>query len=263
MLALIVIAGAVIFALWFSLLLPQNKRRLDLERQVEHMTRQLEQNGYLRGEELLVKRRTMEQARARELARRWQQIPGRLGTLADLEKTAAAPIGHIDFKVALFQVRERLRQKSKTVGIGLPHDLGIDESVTGGRDARRLMFQLRAVEKLVDLSLDLKIERIRRIEPLDLIEHIVGHKEELFMEEYPVRIVFNGGMENVYDLLHAVLTPDHTFFVRGLRILRDEGNPRETVSVDAVLCGLVFLKDPRQLAPPVVESVVPLSPRGF
>ena len=51
--------------------------------------------------------------------------------------------------------------------------LGMDEEVHSDEDARKLMLQLHTVEKLVDMTLDLKINTIRNIQPQPQILHRV------------------------------------------------------------------------------------------
>jgi hypothetical protein len=189
-----------------------------------------------------------------------------LSAFPRLDETNGTSVGHIDFKVALFEVRQRLLQRSRQLNISLPHDLGMDDAVTGSEDARKLMLQLRTVEKLVDLTLDLKIDKLREITPMDPVIRTIGASAAPFFEEYPVRVHFYGSIENAFDLFQAILKPNRTFVLRRLRIESSARDKPNLLSINAVLSGLVFLKTPEELhaatmaadAPPPVKRARPI-----
>jgi Tfp pilus assembly protein PilO len=250
-LAVIVMAGALLSALWFFILSPQNRRRRALETEVEEMRNRLAQSDYLRDEESLEKQRTAEEAVLKALSQEWNETAERLGTFAN-QKTLVSTQGRtvIDFKVDLFDVRRRLLAKSRALGIALQHDLGIKDTVLGNEEVRRLMLQLRAVEKIVDLALDLKIQQLSQVEPMAPIEHRPPEKKDTtYIEEYPVRFEFAGTLDDVFELFHAVLEADHVFMLKRFRI-RAMDPERNLFSVQAVMSALLFLKEPGELIPP-------------
>lgn len=245
-LATILMAGAMLCALWFFLLAPVNSRRSRLERDIETMRSQLAAKNYLFGEDVLLKRVHDEDEYERAIRAEWTNTVGRLSFLPKRELADEDEVAHIDFKVALFEVRQRLQRKSRQLNISLPHDLGMNDEVTSSEDARKLMLQLQAVETLVDTALDMKIDKLREITPLDPIPGGTSGTNTYY-EEYPVEAVFYGDMQNVQDLFRAVLKPEQTFVLRRLQI---ESTARDTpglLTVRAVLSALVFLKSPEQM----------------
>jgi Tfp pilus assembly protein PilO len=259
-LAVILMAGLLIFTLWFSLLLPLSRRRQLLENDIEEMRSYLRQKNYLLDEATLQKKKLEEHRQGALLYEEWVEASARLATFENQEELTTSLVGHIDFKVALFDVQQRLRKKSRALGIGLPYDLGMAETVGSEEDARKLMLQLRAVEKLVDLGLDLKIGMIRDVKPAAPLSFGAGANNETFLEEYPVTIRFFGRLENVYDLLRALLEPEHAFMLRNLRIEATSGRERGLLDVTASVSALVFLKDPKdvKLAPDLPDiQIVP------
>jgi hypothetical protein len=207
----------------------------------------LARKNYLLDEGALKKKKAEVQRHGAALYNEWVEATARLATFANQEQLITSRIGHIDFKVALFDVQQRLRKKSRALGIGLPYDLGMDEAVGSDEDARKLMLQLRAVEKLVDLGLDLKIGMIRDVKPGAAVMFGAGANDETFLEEYPVTIRFFGRLENVYDLLRAVLEPEHAFMLKNLRVEATSGKERGLLDVTAAVSALVFLKDPKDV----------------
>ena len=245
--AIILMAGLVIFALWFFLLLPQNRQRKRLERDIAQMRSQLAQKNYLVGEEALMHRRSQESNNYLALHGDWEALVERVTGFTNRADGADSQYGRIDFKVALFDVRQRLLAKSRSLRIALPHDLGMGETVDSDEDARRLMLQLRTVEKLVDLALDLKIDQLRDVQPLKPVEHSGGKKQDPYFEEYPVRVRFFGNLENVYALFQAILEPGQVFSMRRLRIASAPREKAGLLEVEAVLSALLFTRSPEEL----------------
>jgi Tfp pilus assembly protein PilO len=261
-LAVILMAGVLIFVLWLFALTPLNTRQRQLEKRIESMRTQLAAKNYYLGEEALRSKKDDALKANRALHDEWVAMTSRLSAFSNYEAVAQSPVGHIDFKVALFDVRQRLLRKSRALNISLPHDLGMDAKVHSDEDARKLMLQLRTVEKLVDLALDLKINMLRNIFPRPQVLHKLESSGEPFIEEYPVEIEFSGTLANLYDLFNAVLEPNHVFVIRQLRVEAASPSRPDFLNVYAVLSGLVFLKDPDEMAMTEKKAVAPPRPKG-
>jgi hypothetical protein len=260
---IILMAGATIFVLWLFLLAPLNSRRHQLDREIESMTTYLAQNNYLLGEGPLLTRKTQEEQATLKYQRQMEEIFSRLSMQPDRDALSNS-VGRIEFMRALFGVRQRLRQKSHMTGIALPADIGMRDAVNSNEDARKLMLQLRAVEDAVDLALNLKIQTIRKIEPLPPIPRVIGAEGRQYLEEYPVRVNFYGTAENLYDLFAAILEPAHTFAVRNLRVEKALASQSNLLEINAVLSALVFSESAGAVpAAPVVRAVVPTGPKGY
>ena len=260
--AIILMAGAVIFTLAFFLLTPMNTRRNRLQGEIDSLLSELSQKNLLLGEATLEGIEKQEHARNRLLHEEWVSVASRLGAFTNRQGLADSHVGHIDFKVALFDAQKRLKKKSKALKILLPDGLGMDAAVLSNEDARKRMLQLRTVEKLVDLALDLKINMLKSIVPLDPVRHKAVNRDEAFLEEYPVRVEFYGSLQNLYGLFHALLHSDQIFALRRLLVETASRNNPELLRVDAVMSSILFLKDPMDLAPEPAKAVRPSGPMG-
>lgn len=263
-LAIIVMAGLLMTALWFFLLLPQNRSRKQLERQIATKQQQLASKDYLRGESALQNERNDEVTNNRELHDEWTNTVKRMTAFPQHQNLLKADVGHIDYKVALFDVRQRLLKKSNEMKIGLRHkDLGMEEAVRSDEDARTLMLQLRTVEKLVDFALNLKIDLLREIDPLPPIYHRLQPEQPPYIEEYPVSIEFYGNLQTLFELFEAAAEPENAFVMRRSRIESEVARP-DLLKVSVVMSTLVFLRDPDELVDTIPKKPVKWTePLGF
>ncbi len=263
-LAVIVMAGLVMTALWFFLLLPQNRGRKLLERRISQKEQQLASKDYLRGERALRRERDDEVTYNRHLHDEWTNTVAHMTAFPQHQHLLRDDVGHIDYKVALFDVRQRLLKKSQEMKIGLRHkDLGMDEAVRSDEDARTLMLQLRTVEKLVDFALNLQIDLLREIDPLPPIYHRLQPDQDPHIEEYPVSIEFYGNLQTLFELFEAASYPENSFVMRRSRIESEPARP-DLLKVNVVMSALVFLRDPDELVDTIPKKPVKLSkPLGY
>ncbi len=173
------------------------------------------------------------------LSNEWARIAERLATFPNQTVLQNTAVNRIDYKVQLYEIRQRLQAKSDELKIKLmPTELGLDESVASGVAVRERMLQLKAVEKLADLTLDRQIQRLVEIYPLDPIEHKdkKGHK---IFEEYPVRIECDVDFEHLFTFFQSVFEENQVFTFRNLRI---ESGPTfdSKLRVKAILSALLF-----------------------
>jgi hypothetical protein len=243
----VVLAGAcVILGILAFPLSMLNYNTSTLERRIATQSDVLAKKNYLLGEKALGEKKQEEQTRNARLTDEWRRMVSRVSVFPKSEEQAS--VGHIDFKVKLFDVRQRLLRKSRALDIGLPGDLGVDDAIHSDEDARKKMLQLRTVEKLVNLALDLKIVTLRNIEPLPPVSHQTEQKIT-FLEEYPVRMEFSGDIGNLYDLLNATIEQDSTLALKHVRIEPAHGRSN-LLNMEVVMSSLVFLKTPSEMPLP-------------
>lgn len=252
--AIILAVGAILLVLWYFLLLPMNRQRKSIEREIEQMSTELAQKNFLMGEDALQRKLDAEVSRHRQIEKEWQESVAQLRAIAPREDTATSGVAHIDFKVRLFTVRQRLLQKSRTLGVSLPNDLGVEETIVSNEDAFKRMMQLRVVEKLVDLALDLRIKTVRGLRPLPPLAHRSGPGQTEYFREYPLELDLYGTQDDLYELLAVVLEPGNVFVLRGLRVESTGQSRSDLLNIKAVMSALVFLKDPAELAGVPVDS---------
>ncbi len=247
LLAIIVGALIALLSLWYFVLAPQYQERDRLENEINEIARSLRTRNMLHQEAPLRNELLEQQRRIRGLSEQWQETADRLAGFPDHHNLGREDVGRIDFKAALFAVRERLRTKANEIDIPLPEALGMADIVTTEEDTRTLMLQLRAAERLADLALDLRIAEIQHIEPMTPIKHSITADGAPYLEEYPVRMVFHGSMQNMHSLFQAILTHDHVFGFRNFRIDRKPvATQTDHLEIDLVLSSLFFTRDADQ-----------------
>lgn len=235
--ALIVfLALSGLFAIWYFLLLPQQS----MADENDALRSQLDHSPYAhKSPAHLLKALEQEQASAAILEQEWSQTAERLATFANQAALRRSPFGRIDYKNELFLTRKSLVDKSDKLEIQLiPTDLGSDDMLKDKDDVRVRMLQLKAVEKLADLTLDGGIERLIAIAPLPPVVHKSPDGKFCF-DEYPVRAEFDVAFEKLYTLFQTVFEEDRVFAFRNIRIASgpERGAP---VRVSAVMSALVF-----------------------
>ncbi len=173
------------------------------------------------------------------LSNEWSRIAERLAAFPNQTVMRNTEVNRIDYKVQLYEIRQRLQARSGELKIQLiPTELGLDETVASGDAIRVRMQQLKAVEKLADLMLDRQIQRLVEIYPLSPVEHKDKKGRKIF-EEYPVRIECDVDFEHLYTFFQSVFEENQIFTFRNLRI---ESGPTfdSKLRVKAVLSALLF-----------------------
>jgi hypothetical protein len=230
---IIVLAVAGLLTVWLLLIRPQAR----LVEENEAIRRQLGSSPYASlSMESLSLASELESAAGKRLADEWRKARDRLATFSNQSTLRK---DRIDYKVELYGTRERLVGKSQALGIQLiPTDLGIDEALRTNDKVRERMLQLKAVEKLADLTLDRRIQRLVEIRPLPPIEHLGADKKPTF-DEYPVRVEFDADFDNLCQLFQAVFEKNQVFAFRNIRI--ESGPTSESrLRVKAVMSAFVF-----------------------
>ena len=180
-----------------------------------------------------------ESANLRTLSNEWARIAERLATFPNQTVMQKTEVNRIDYKVQLYEIRQRLQAKSGELKIQLmPTELGLDESVDSGDAIRVRMLQLKAVEKLADLTLDRQIQRLVEIYPLSPVLHKDKKGRKIF-EEYPVRIECDVDFEHLFTFFQSVFEENQVFAFRNIRI---ESGPTfdSKLRVKAILSALLF-----------------------
>ena len=260
----IILCGALaVGLLWFFALMPLQRKRQALEAENRQMQEDLARGNYLMGELPLENRKTAVLDEGKRLKAEWQQAAVQLSTFTNQTIQGTQDVSKIDYKVALFEVRASLEKKAVERHIRPNFELAIDEKVLSNEDARKRMLQLRAVEKVMDAALDLKVGRVETVEPLEPVPHREEVTGELFLEEYPVRIQYVGSIENVYAFIHMAFQPGRVFACRRMKIEKESLQNPDRVWVDATLSALVFLRDVEEMAPPPRPVETSSRPMGF
>lgn len=236
-LLIIPVAIFVMITIWVWVLSPQFERRSE----IAILRNQLEHSAYAHvSMKNLKKIEAHEKALGARLDDEWSRTIGRLATFENQRDLRESEFGRIDFKMELYKARLRLSRRSEELGIPLiPQDLGLQDAL-GGKDAeiRIRMLQLRAVELLVDLTLNRRIQKLHSILPLAPVKH-VGPDQKLVVSEYPVSVQFDVGFDDLYLFFQAIFQQNQVFVFRNLRI---EAGPTQQapLRVSGVMSALLF-----------------------
>jgi len=232
---ILVVALGGIFSIWYFLLLPQHQ----MTAETDALRRQLDNSPFRhQSPNALRKAIEVERASLAKLDQDWAQTAERLATFANQAVLRRAE-WRIDYKQDLFLTRRRLVEKSDALGIQLvPTDLGIDDAITDRDRIRERTLQLKAVEKLADLTLDRRIERLVSILPLPPVTHKAPDGRICF-DEYPVRVECDVSFDNLYALFQAVFEENRVFAFRSIRIAAGH-KPDAPVRINAIMSALVF-----------------------
>ncbi len=249
--------------LWFALLAPMNNERKSLVKDITAMQTELARKGLLLGPDILRQELNKETRHNGDLILAWSNTVSRLNGFQGAQVVVTERIGKIDFKVALFEVKQRLLKKARALNIELTADIGMDAVVKSSEDARRLMYQLKAVETLLDTALDMKINTVKFVDPMPPHGYHPEDSTEVFVEEYPVRIRLYGNVESLYDLLSSTLASEHFFVLRHLKVRSVSETKPDLLDISAVMSSLLFIKSPETMDTiKGAISPVKISPRG-
>ena len=236
---LLIIVGAigVLLAIWFLLLSPMLEKRAENARTEEKLRHSPYANYSMEDLRAAAEHET---EGGKRLKAEWAETADRLGTFPSQEILRSSAVGRIDYKKELFDTRVRLIEKSESLGARLDAlDLGLADALGDNDEETRVrMLQLRSVERLADLALDRRIQRLRSIEPLPPLRHTGADKKPVF-DEFPVRADFDIEFDNLFVLFQAVFEEGQVFVFRDIRI-ESGALPDDPLRVKATLSALLF-----------------------
>jgi hypothetical protein len=221
---------------WFLLLKPQMRVRAENEQ----IRQQLASSPYANLSMESLKEVAAQETQAEQrLQKEWTAACQRLATFSNQGAVRRANLARIDYKVELFNTRQRLLAKSDSLGIPLiPVDLGLDEALATNAQIRDRMLQLKAVEYLADLALDNRIQQLVALAPMAAVEH-PGPDGRLVFTEYPVQVTFDADFVNLYQLFQSVFEENRVFAFHAIRAM--SGPDLESrLRIQAILSALVF-----------------------
>jgi len=210
-------------------------KQLDTREQHQNQTQEMSSNPYAsQSTENMVTTKGHEQTNLQSLSNEWVQIAERLASLQSQEVKDTI----IDYKVQLYEVRERLQKKSDELKIKLIPTEFMDETLSSDEDTHTRILQLNAVELLANLALDRQIQQLVEIYPLTPISHIDKKSQKTFTE-YPVRVECDVDFTHLYSFFQTVFEENRVFIFRNIRI---ESGPTfdSKLRVKAILSALLF-----------------------
>jgi len=255
--------AVLIAGLWAGILTPANNKRKQVQANITLTETELARMGLLLDRDILKRELNKEISYNSDLLNEWSNTVARLDGFPQLPNMPAERIGKIDYKVALFDVKQRLLKKARAMEIELTSDIGMEAVVKSSEDARRLMYQLKSVETLLDTALDMKIKTVKFVEPLKPKGYHPEKSTEVFVEEYPVRIRMYGDVESLYDLLSSALASEHFLVLKNLQVRSVSENKPDLLDISAVMSSLLFIKSPETMDT-IKNAIAPIkiTPKG-
>jgi len=227
--------------LYTGLLRPRFQERARLRNEIGQKTRQLMQTGYFLGEGPLLERKAQLDRELRQRMEAWEDVQVRLGTFQDQQRLGTLDVGRIDYQFQLYATRARLLRKAREQSIDIPALLGMPDEIDSDTLARELYMQLKAVESLVDTSIEYGIADIRSIDPLPPFRYLAGPQNNVYLEEYALRVTFDGDMRRLYRLWEAMFQTSRAMMLRNIAIEKTALDQPDQVRMTATLSSLLFL----------------------
>lgn len=255
--------AVVLLGIYLAVLRPRMQERAATRFEIQQKTSQLNKAGYLLGEAPLLKQKAMLEEDYKRRMAEWGEVSSRLATFEEQEKWADTEVGNIDYKFQLYITRQRLRQKAREQKIDVPALLGLPDDIDSDDVARELMLQLRSVEKLVDTAIEYGIADIRSIDPLPPIRHTAGSTDQVYLEEYPMQVIFEGNMKGLYRLWEAMFQPNRALLLRNIAMEKTRLRQPDEVRMTATLSALVFVRDPARMKVQPKGGPVKQEAKGF
>lgn len=240
-----------VLALLYLLLAYVQRREARLERSIaRHVDRLRAYERPVEGKSL-AERMVAERQKRRYLLGEWKRYSNLLDTWQTRQEPADGEPGEaarIDFKVALFNARERLARRAAEADATLPAGIGISESIEADEDASLRLLQLAAVEKLVGFALEQKLPEILEIEalPPDPIPAADGGDE--YLDRYPIRLRLRCSLNGFVRFLAQIMRARHFFTVANVYAVKATATHSDLLDVTVVFNALV-MKEEREAEP--------------
>ena len=165
---------------------------------------------------------TSETARNEDLAREWEQLRLKVDTFRGssplVEALSPDAEGRIDFKVALYDARDRLEALAAKSAVTLPANLGMQETIGEDEEIEMRIWQLAAVVRLIESCIAHDVSHIEALEVLSPSVYPLLEEEHSVAIEYPVRITLQCQFDKLVKLLAHMDSAGSFFAVRGCKV---------------------------------------------
>ncbi|WFB34418.1 hypothetical protein P3T73_09615 [Kiritimatiellota bacterium B12222] len=254
--------SALILILFFGVLRPKLVERTQLREEVASKTQLLQSSGYLLGEGPLLKRKQEIESQVTLWLNEWKVVTEHLSSFANQAEWQSQDVATIDYKTYLYDIRRSLSEKAEQQNISVPTYMGMTDLLESNDVAREKMLQLLAVEKLVDTSIEYGIADIRSIVPLTPIAHTIGNTDVVYMEEYPLRVIFEGPMSGLFRLWEAMFQKEKAMLLRNIAMEKTSLKNADEVRMTATLSSFLFMEEAEKLNPQQGKAIVKTKARG-
>lgn len=240
---LAVVAGMLLFGAY-----PMYSRVATLNQQIEEVDSALIPYLRLLSQEPLSSRVERELRLKSEMSNEWIELVDRVQTfsspakLADL--LASSEEGRIDYKVALFDARQRMSQVAASRDVVIPSDLGMTETIGTDEVMASRLWQLATNVSLIELLIDsgaLAIDSIRLLDPIDFPVTSLG--DSSILKIYPVQFTAIMPFDALVKLIRNFDKGDRFFAMQRLMVMSIDPKQPDILRVNAVASALLFRDD--------------------
>lgn len=240
---LAVVAGMLLFGAY-----PMYSRVATLNQQIEEVDSALIPYLRLLSQEPLSSRVERELRLKSEMSNEWIELVDRVQTfsspakLADL--LASSEEGRIDYKVALFDARQRMSQLAASRDVVIPSDLGMTETIGTDEVMASRLWQLATNVSLIELLIDsgaLAIDSIRLLDPIDFPVTSLG--DSSILKIYPVQFTAIMPFDALVKLIRNFDKGDRFFAMQRLMVMSIDPKQPDILRVNAVASALLFRDD--------------------
>ena len=181
------------------------------------------------------------------LQEQWEQVRMLTDTFQD--KAASYGSGtdteaRIDFKIALFEARERLQEVARAREAAIPADLGIPEEISTADQTDTRLWQLESAVLLAERLLELGIKEIQGIKALDPTVYPLLANENSIVDQYPVQITFTCSFDQLKECVMLETGKGRFLALRSFAAERLDPSPAGLLTVTATYgCNVYRLRN--------------------
>lgn len=246
--------------LWSLVVYPLRNKASQLKKEIQDLDDEIGMHAALVSDEPLSKKVEQERRRNRSLENEWQKLKKAVQTFgenAELEDfLSSSEEGRIDYKVALYDARQRFEKKSVLHDLEFPEDMGMDEAIDTDEVMETKLWQLAADVFLMDRLIGPEVFSIYSIKTLDPIAFSLTAGIDSYMVLYPVKVEISYSHRGFLSFMDAI--DQNQGFYALQRLMVERGGPEKMgiLKVSAVCSALVFREElPRLEAPPEGDMI--------
>jgi hypothetical protein len=191
------------------------ERRLQLRGELQSVA---EQHQYRPLEKFLAD----ETGRTEALSQEWEKMRYKVDTFRGssplVEALSPDAEGRIDFKIALYEARDRLQELADEKSVDLPARLGLDETIDEEEAIDTRIWQLASVVRLVESCIANGVQKVEALEILPPVVYPLLEEEQSVAVEYPVRIALHCRFDALLRLLAHMDSAGSFFAVRECKL---------------------------------------------
>ncbi len=258
----VIVAAALALSLMLLIILPLQRERQRLGDELKLLQNRLQPYLSRSTRDSMTEQAKRRQSELHKLEAEWEYLLLRMETfprntrLADVLDSPEE--GRIDYKVALYDARNRLAEAAGEAGVSLPDDiLGLPETIGADESAEVLLWQLAVTKLLINRGIESGLPVINRVRAYRPLNQKLAEQNSLFVYLYPVFIESRQNYAQLTGFLDALLEHPESFILQRFeaRVSEIDADPLLDVTI---VCGAALFR-PGIPEEPAVEDA-PVTP---